>query len=304
MKPTLATDLAGIEMATPVLAAAGCLRSGKELHGLIDLHKIGGIVTTSVTAKPRSGSPTPRVVETPSGILYSIGMQNPGVDEFVKGELQGLLKIGVPVIVSVGGSSVEEYVRVSTSVAHASGVAGLELNLSCSDEDRGGSFAHRPERAAEVTGAVSRLTRLPVFAKLAADSYDVVDIAGSCVHAGASGLTLVTGPLGLSMGLMSMQPQLGGDVGRLSGPAIRPLAVRAVYEVARAMPEVPIMGVGGVMEAPHAIEMLLAGATAIQVGTGMLVNPSAPVDIARGVLKYLRAAGLPDPGAIRGRSVG
>lgn len=304
MKPTLSTDLAGIELATPVVAAAGCLRSGKELQGLVDLRKLGGVVTTTVTANPRAGSPTPRVVETPSGILYSIGMQNPGVDAFVKGELQELLKIGIPVIVSVGGSSVEEFVRVSTAVAHASGVVGLELNLACFDEERGGTFAYRADRAGEVTGAVSRLTRLPVFSKLTADSHDIVDIAGSCVHAGANGLTLVSGPLGMSMGLMSMQPQLGGEVGRLSGPAIRPLAIRAVYEVSRALPEVPIMGVGGVMEATHAIEMMLAGATVVQIGTGMLVDPSAPIDIARGVLKYLRAADLPEPSAIRHRSVG
>lgn len=303
MRPTLATEVGGVMFPTPVLVAAGCLRSPRELHGLVDLHKLGGIVTTSITAAPNAGAPVPRVTETPSGVLSAVGWQNPGVDAFVEHELPALLKIGVPVIVSIAGSSLSEYVRVATAISHAGGVAGLELNLACPDEERGGAiFAHRADRAAEVAGAVSRLTRLPVFAKLSADVYEIVDIAGACAHAGVSGLTLISGPPGMAIGVMSMMPLLGAVVGRLSGPAIRPIAVRAVYEVARALPDVPILGVGGIVEPQHALEMMLAGASAVQVGTAMLVNPTAPVDIAKGLLAYLKAMEMSSPDEIRARA--
>ena len=286
-------------MPTPVLAAAGCLRSPKELHGLVDLHKLGGIVTTSVTLAARAGAPVPRVTETPSGVLSAVGWQNPGVKAFVEHELPALLKTGVPIIVSIAGSSLSEYVQVATALSHAGGIAGLELNLACPDEERGGGiFAHRADRAAEVAGSVSRLTRLPVFAKLSADVYEIADVAGACAHAGVSGVTLISGPLGMAIGVMSMNPQLGATIGRLSGPAIRPIAVRAVYEVARALPDLPIFGVGGIVEPQHALEMMLAGASAVQVGTAMLVNPSAPVDIAKGLLAYLKAMGLSSPAEI------
>lgn len=296
---TLSTDLGGVTFPTPVLVAAGCLRSPKELHGLVDLRKLGGIVTTSITLAPRAGAPVPRVTETPSGVLSAVGWQNPGVEAFIEDELPALQKTGVPIIVSIAGSSVGEYVQVANSLSHAGGIAGLELNLACPDEERGGDvFAHRADRAAEVAGSVSRLTRLPVFAKLSADVYEVAEIAGACVHAGVSGLTLISGPVGMAIGVMSMNPQLGATVGRLSGPAIRPIAVRAVYEVARALPDVPIFGVGGIVEPQHALEMMLAGASAVQVGTAMLVNPTAPVDIAKGLLAYLRAMGLASPAEI------
>jgi dihydroorotate dehydrogenase (NAD+) catalytic subunit len=299
MRPTLNTDFGGVMLPTPVLAAAGCLRSPKELHGLVDLHKLGGIVTTSVTLAARAGAPVPRVTETPSGVLSAVGWQNPGVKAFVEHELPALLKTGVPIIVSIAGSSLSEYVQVATALSHAGGIAGLELNLACPDEERdGGIFAHRADRAAEVAGSVSRLTRLPVFAKLSADVYEIADIAGACAHAGVSGVTLISGPLGMAIGVMSMNPQLGATIGRLSGPAIRPIAVRAVYEVARALPNLPIFGVGGIVEPQHALEMMLAGASAVQVGTAMLVNPSAPVDIAKGLLAYLKAMGLSSPAEI------
>ena len=181
MRPTLATDVGGVVLPTPVMVAAGCLRSPKELHGLVDLHKLGGIVTTSITLAPNAGAPVPRVTETPSGVLSAVGWQNPGVEAFIEHELPALLKIGVPVIVSIAGSSLAEYVRVATALSQAGGLAGLELNLACPDEERGGDiFAHRASRAAEVAGAVARLTRLPVFAKLSADVYEIVEIAGAC----------------------------------------------------------------------------------------------------------------------------
>ena len=303
MKPTLTTDLGGLVLRTPVVVAAGCLRSPREMQGLVDLRKLGGIVTSSVTMQPRAGAPTPRVAETPSGVLSAVGLQNPGAEAFVREELPELLATGVPVVVSIAGSTVEEYVGVASLVSGVGAVAAMEVNLACADDERGGAiFAHRADRAAEVAGAVARASRLPVFAKLCAEVPDLVDVAGACVHAGADGLTLISGVPGMSMGVMTMAPQLGAVTGRVSGPAIRPFAEKAVFEVSRALPEVPIFGVGGISEPQHAIEMMLSGAWAVQVGTAMLVNPTAPIDIARGILRYLRAARMSEPADIRSRA--
>lgn len=305
MRATLATDLAGITLPTPVLAAAGCLRSGRDLHGLVDLHKLGGIVTTSVTLEPRAGAPTPRIAETPSGVLYSVGMQNPGVRAFIEGELAALLKIGVPVIASIAGGSVEEYLKVAGTLSHVAALAGIEVNLAATDPGRRDAvFSERPDRAAEVAGAVARHTRLPVFAKLAAETPDVVDVAGACAHAGVSGVTLLSGVPGLAMSVRSARPQLGTGTGRLGGPAIKPITMRAVYEVSRALPELPIMACGGITTGTDGVEMLMAGAWAVQVGTGMLVDPAAPLEVARGILRYQRAVGLQEPAQIRERARG
>jgi dihydroorotate dehydrogenase (NAD+) catalytic subunit len=301
VKASLSVDLGGLVLRTPVMAAAGCLRDPKDLHGLVDVRKLGGIVTPSISMFPLSGSLTPRVTESASGVLTATGWQNSGVEAFLEHELPAFARTGVPVFVSIAGQSVEEYVRVARSLHGAPGVSALEVNLACSDTERGGGmFAHRADWAAEVVGAVSRLSRFPVFAKLSPDVPDIVDVAGSCVQAGANGLTLINGVPGMGISPRTMKPQLGSLTGILSGPAVKPIAIRAVYLVSRAMPDIPILGVGGIAEAKDAVEMMLAGASAVQVGTSMLVNPSSPVDITKGVLAYLRAVGLSDPAKIRG----
>lgn len=300
LKPTLAVDLAGLTLPTPVLVASGCYGTGRESAGLVDHHRLGGVVSRTITATPRRGKPGPRVVETASGVVTAVGWQNPGVDAFMVEELPKLVRPGLQVLVSVGGGSLEEYVRVAGAVRGAEGVAGLEVSLGGPDEELGLECpAARPERAAEVVGAVARLAAMPVFAKLPAFVSDLRETAHACVRAGAHGITLIDGVPAMAIDTRSLRPALGGVTGFLSGPAIRPIALRAVHEVARALPEVPIMGVGGVAAADDAVQLLLAGAWAVQVGTAALVDPAAPVDIAQGIHAYLKAKGLASPADLR-----
>jgi len=300
MKPILDVDLGGIALRSPVMAASGCLRSIRDVHGLVDVRRLGGIASISVTLQPVPGSPGPRVAETPSGLLHATGHQNPGLDVFLEEELPVLARTGVPVFASVGGGSLEEYLRVGTALAEAPGVVALEINLACPNAERGGVlFAHRPDHAAEVVGALARSTRLPVFAKLSGDVADIVDVAGACIQAGARGLTLIGAIPGMAIAPEIRAPRLGAVTGFVSGPAIRPMALRAVFLVSRAFPDVPIIGVGGVSDAASAVEVLLAGAWAVQVGTAMLVDPDAPLEITKGILGYLRQHRVADPSQLR-----
>ncbi len=303
MNQTLTVDLGGgLALPHPVLAASGCLGTGRDVPGLIDLHRFGGIVTRSLTIAPSKGAPTPRGAETPSGFLSSVGLQNPGVEEFVAEDLPKLLKSQVPVIASIAGSTPDEYVRVASHLHLQPGVLALEINLSASDEERHGDpfYAH-PERMNEIVGSVARHSRVPVFAKLPPLLPDLVAVARACVRSGAHGLTLIDAVPGLAVDAERLRPRLAAPIGGLSGPAIKPIALAAVYRVARALPQVPIMGVGGIWTGEDAVEFLLAGAWAVQVGTALLVNPSAAEEVARGILAYLRAKGIASPGDLRGR---
>jgi dihydroorotate dehydrogenase (NAD+) catalytic subunit len=303
VKPKLVVDLgAGLALAHPVLAAAGCLGTGRDVPGLVDLHRLGGVVTRSITLAPTKGAATPRVAETPSGLLSSIGLQNPGVDEFVALDLPKLTRAQIPVIASVAGSTPDEYLRVASHLHLRPGIVALEVNLSAPDEERHGDpFYARLERMNEVVGSVARLSRVPVFVKLPPLLPDLVGTARACVRAGAHGLTLVDVVPGLAVDAARLRPKLATPVGGLSGPAIKPIALAAVFRVARALPAVPIMGVGGIATGEDAVEFLLAGAWAVQVGTALLVNPSAPVEIARGILEYLQGKGIGSPADLRGR---
>ena len=301
-RTSLAVDLGDLRLPTPVLAASGCFNTGREMSALVDLKRMGGIVTKSVTLGPRKGLPVPRMAETPSGMLNAIGLQNAGVDEFMGKEAPWIAQAGVPVLVSVAGTSVEEYTRVTVMVREIPGVVGIEANISCPNvERRGEVFACFPDQAAEVVGAMSRLTRLPIFAKLTADVTNIVEVAEACIRAGAHGLTLINTLLGMSIDIETFQPTLGAITGGLSGPAIRPVAVRCVHQVSRALPGVPIMGVGGVASAADAVQMLLAGASAVQVGTANFYEPDATVTIAEGIGAYLVRRGLSSPGEIVGK---
>ena len=301
---TLAVDLNGVRLPTPVLGASGCFGSGRELAEVMDIRKVGGIVTKSVTARPVKGMPTPRMVETPSGMLNSIGLQNPGIKEFMHKEGAFLGRVGVPVIVSIAGKSVEEYVQVAAEVHKMKGVVAIEANISCPNvERRNQVFACHPDSAGEVIGAVARLSRLPVFAKLTPDVTDIVEVAGACVRAGAHGLSLINTLLGMAIDLDTFTPKLGGVTGGLSGPAIRPVAVRAVYQVAQAFPEVPILGMGGIRSAADAIEFLLAGAWAVEIGTANFFDPNVTIDVANGIGEFLAERGLRSPADLRGRAV-
>jgi dihydroorotate dehydrogenase (NAD+) catalytic subunit len=301
---SLRTTVAGIEFPTPVLVASGTFGSGVDLSQLLDLRKVGGIVTKSVTPQPVRGLPTPRMVETPSGMLNAIGLQNPGVEAFVEKDGPFIAQAGVPVIVSIAGKSVQEYAEVAVRVSKIPNVMGIEANISCPNvERRNQVFACDPQAAGEVIATVTRMTHLPVFAKLTADVTDIVEVAQSCVRAGAHGLSLINTLLGMAIDVETFRPRLGGVTGGLSGPAIRAVAVRCVFQVARALPEVPILGIGGITDVDGAVEFLLAGATAVQVGTANFYDPHAAIDIAEGVGAFLARRGMSTPRDLQGRVV-
>jgi dihydroorotate dehydrogenase (NAD+) catalytic subunit len=286
--PSLEVDLCGVGLPTPVLAASGCFGFGREMSAFLDLAQVGAVVTKSVSLEPRRGRPTPRMAETPSGMLNAIGLQNPGVEAFCQGDLQLLAEAGARVVVSVVGRNAREFARVADRLAGEPAVHLIEVNLSCPNVDsRGEVFATRPRMAATVVRAVKRVARQPVLAKLTADVTDLVAVARAVMDAGADGLTLINTLLGMAVDVHRRRPKLAAVTGGLSGPAIRPVAVRCVWQVARAMPEVPIVGVGGVVTGEDAAELLLAGATAVQVGTANFVNPCATAEVAEGLRAYL-----------------
>ena len=302
VKQSVAVDLNGLRFPHPVLAASGCLGMGRDVPSLVDLHRLGGVVTRSLTFAPSKGAPTPRAAETASGLVTAIGLQNPGVEGFFAEDLPRLTKSQVPVIASVAGATLEEYIRVASALHREPGVVALEIYLSGPDDERGGlPFYARPERISEVVGAICRLSVVPVFVKLPPLVPDLVETAQQCVRLGAHGLTLIDGVPGLAVDAERLRAKLAAPVGGLSGPAIKPIALAAVYQVARALPDVPIMGVGGIATGADAVEFLLAGAWAVQVGTALLVDPGAPVEIARGIVAYLKAKGIAAPSDLRGR---
>jgi len=301
-EPSLAVDLKGVAFPTPVLAASGCFNSGKEMAELVDLGRVGGIVTKSLTLHPTKGLPVPRMAETASGMLNAIGLQNPGVDEFLNKDGPFISTLPVPVVISVAGRSVEEFAQVTLRVRDLPNVVAIEANISCPNvERRNQVFACHPTDAAEVVGAMSRLTTVPVFAKLTADVTNIVDVAEACVRAGAHGLSLVNTLLGMAIDVDTFRPALGAVTGGLSGPAMRPVAIRCVYQVARALPGVPIMGIGGITSARDAVEFLLAGAWGVQVGTASFFNPSAITQITRGIGDFLARRGLVSPSDLTGK---
>ena len=302
MKRSLAVDLDGVHLPSPVVAASGCLGTGRELGALVAVDRLGAVVTRSLTYMPNRGAPTPRVAETASGVVTAVGLQNPGVREFLEEDLPRLARAGIPIIASVAGSTLEEYLSVTTALHVRPGIVALEVHVSGPDAERGGQpFYARIERLTEIVGSVSRLSHVPVFAKLPALLPDLVDAAHACVRVGAHGLTLIDGLPGMAIDAARLRAPLSSGVGSLSGPAIKPVALAAVYRVARAMPNVPIMGVGGIASADDAVEFLLAGAWAIQLGTVLLVNPDAPVEVTRGLGAYLDDKRVASPADLRGR---
>jgi dihydroorotate dehydrogenase (NAD+) catalytic subunit len=303
MKQTLVVDLgAGLVLATPVIVAAGCAGTGRELAALVDLKRVGGIVSRSITLEPRKGSPPPRIAETPSGTVWSTGLQNPGVAAFVQDELPRLARGGPPVIVSIAGGSLEEYVRLIGALQTRPEVAAVEIHLSGRDDElRREVLGEHVDRTSEVVGAVARMSLVPVFAKIPMAATHLPELARAAVRAGAHGLTIGGPPLALGVRSSDLRPALGGVTGWMSGPALKPLALRAVFEASRVVPDAPILAVGGVRTAEDAVEMLLAGASAVQVGTAVLVDPAAPVEIARGIAAYLKAKGVTSPLDLRAR---
>lgn len=301
-RPDLSVDLAGIRLRTPVVSASGCFASGKEATEFFDLRTMGAVVVKSMTLEPWSGKPTPRMAETPSGMLNAIGLQNKGVDHFIAVDLPWLRRMRVPVIASIAGNTVGEYQQVAQKLRGAQGVVGVEVNISCPNlEDRNNMFAHDAKATAAVMSNVRRALEIPIFAKLSPNVTSITQIAGAALDNGANGLSLVNTLVGMAIDIETRTPKLAGVVGGLSGPAIRPVAVRAVYEVARAFPSVPIIGMGGIMDERDAIELILAGATAVALGTAIFVNPRAPAEVVDGLERYLVEHGIRSISQLRGQ---
>lgn len=284
----LSTTLAGVALPNPVLTASGCAAAGRELDQFFDVTELGAIVTKSIMLAPRSGRATPRMVETPSGMLNSIGLQGPGIEAFLEHDLPWLAARGARAVVSIAGGRAEDFAELTRRLHGAPGLALLEVNISCPNvEDRGQVFACDPAAAARVLAAVRAADPgVPVLAKLSPDVTDIAAVARACVEAGADGLSLVNTLLGMAIDTRAFRPVLGGVTGGLSGPAIRPVAVRCVWQVHQALPDVPLLGTGGVRTAEDALELVLAGASAVSVGTTVFGDPTAPVRI----LAELRAA--------------
>jgi dihydroorotate dehydrogenase (NAD+) catalytic subunit len=297
MKVNMAVDLGGLVLTNPVLTASGCAASGRELDRIFDITTLGAMITKSIMLEPRQGRPTPRMAETPSGMLNSIGLQGPGIDRFINEDLVWLAERGVPTIASIAGTHVHEYAELTRRLRSAPGVVALEVNISCPNhDDRDHVFACYPEPAAKVIEAVRRSAPfdLPIFAKLSPDVTDIVEIAHAVVDAGADGLTLINTVLGLAIDPKTLRPVLSAVTGGLSGPAIRPIALRCIHQVRSALPKIPIIGVGGVTSGQDALTFLAAGANAISVGTWVFSDPNAPARVSQELAQELKARGVSD----------
>ena len=291
----MSTTLGNAWFPTPIFTASGCASSGKELAQFFPLNQIGAVVTKSVMSKPRHGRPTPRMAETPSGMLNSIGLQGPGIDAFLANDVPWLLEQKARVVVSIAGETVEEYATLARKLRSISGISAVEVNISCPNvENRGLVFACDPESSRRVIDGVRKTIggELPIIAKLSPDVTDLPAIARGVVDAGADGLALINTVLGMVINIDSMKPHLGGKTGGLSGPAIKPVAVRAIYQVHAVLPKVPILGMGGVASGRDALELILAGASGVSVGTASFGNPSALIDIQNELRDLLAARGF------------
>jgi dihydroorotate dehydrogenase (NAD+) catalytic subunit len=307
MPADMRARLGQLELPNPVLAAAGCAGAGRELAQFIDVARVGAIISKSIMTEPRTGNPAPRLAETPSGLLNSVGLQGPGIDAFLQRDLPWLLSHGARAVVSIAGQTVREYGALAARLSDAAGVSAVEINLSCPNaEEAGRLFALDPATAGSVVAAVRASLRhdIPVFAKLSPDVTDIVAVAEACVGGGADGLSLINVVLGMAIDPGTMRPALAGAYGGLSGPAVRPVAVRCVWQVAEAFPGVPIIGTGGVRTGRDALELLLAGASLVGVGTAIVHDPSACSRVARELEEELAAIGADRVADVIGRAHG
>ena len=271
----LEVNLAGISMRNPIMPASGCFGFGKEYAKFYDLEKLGAIAVKATTWEERMGNPTPRVAETPGGMLNAIGLQNPGLDKVISEELPWLERYRTPIIVNVAGTTTEDYVEVARQVSKVSNVAALELNISCPNVKCGGiTFGTDPVIAAELTREIKKVSKVPVFVKLSPNVTDIVSIAKAVEEAGADGLCMINTLLGMRIDLRTRKPILANQVGGLSGPAIKPVAIRMIWQVSQQV-NIPIIGMGGIVSAEDVIEYFLAGASAVAVGTANFVDPYA-----------------------------
>src|SRR5512143_1974509 len=286
-RPDLSIDFAGIRLKNPVLTASGTFGYGEEFAEFVDLNRLGGVIVKGISLKPIQGNPPPRIWETPSGMLNAIGLENPGVDAFLRDKLPFLRRFDTAVIVNIFGYSMEDYVGVAERLDGVPGVDGLEVNISCPNVKAGGiAFGSDVQASRALLSAVRRATKLPVIAKLSPNVTDVTGFAAAARDAGCDGLSLINTLLGMAIDVRCRRPRIANCTGGLSGPAIRPVAVRMVWQAAKAVP-LPIIGMGGIVTGEDALEFILAGASAVAVGTANFINPRATLDVLSGIEAFL-----------------
>ncbi len=286
-KKRLAVTVAGIRLKNPVMTASGTFGYGSEFAPYTDLERLGAIIVKGLSLKPRQGNPSPRIVETPCGMLNAIGLQNVGVDAFISEKLPPLRKLKTPIIANIFGETVDDYMEVARRLDNAKGVAGVEVNISCPNVKKGGIvFGTDPNEAAKVISAVRKSTRLPVVAKLSPNVTDICVMARAVEDAGADAISLINTITGMAVDVERRRPVLATITGGLSGPAIRPVAVRMVWQARKAV-KVPLIGIGGIMTARDALEFIIAGASAVQVGTASFIDPDSAVKVADGIEEYI-----------------
>jgi dihydroorotate dehydrogenase (NAD+) catalytic subunit len=288
----LATGVGDLALANPVLTASGTYGFGREYAPLVPPAALGAITTKCVTLEVRQGNPSPRVTETPAGMLNSIGLQNPGVDEFLRSELPWLRESNATVVVNIAAATVSDYARLTARLADAEGIGGLEINVSCPNVEREGmAFGVSPTATAAVIAAVRRETSLPVICKLTPNVTDIAEIAMAAEAAGADAISLINTLLGMVIDVETRRPVIANTFAGLSGPAIRPVAVRMVWQVRQAV-RVPVIGMGGIASATDALEFILAGASAVAVGSACFANPLLPLEVIAGIGEYLERCNL------------
>ncbi len=287
MSPRLSTTLCGVPLKTPVLAASGTFAYGVEFKDLVDLCEVGGVVVKGLSREPMDGNPPPRVWETQAGMMNSIGLQNIGVGAFLRDKLPQLRTLGTQVFANVFGDRVEDYAEVARALEDAEGLAGYELNVSCPNTSEGGMFfSSDPGLLAEVVGAVRKIARRPLIVKLSPNVARIEPLALAAQDAGADAVSLVNTFVALAIDPVARRPRIGAGFGGLSGPAIKPIALRMVYEAAQAV-KIPVLGLGGIATGTDAAEFLIAGASAVEVGTANFWDPQAPVRIAHELDRFM-----------------
>jgi dihydroorotate dehydrogenase (NAD+) catalytic subunit len=280
------TPLAGLNLRNPLITSSGTYGFGDEYKDYCPVEALGAITVKGITPEPRLGNALPRITETPAGMLNAVGLENPGLEEFLGSYVPRLQKLQTAIIVNISGFSVEDYILMASSLQSDSGMAALEVNISCPNVKHGGMhFGTDPRSAEQVIAAVKKETDLPVIAKLSPNVTDIAEMARAVAAGGADAVSLINTLLGMSIDIDKRRPALANTFGGLSGPAIRPVAVRMVWQVAQAV-KIPIIGMGGIITWHDAVEFLLAGASAVSIGTGNFVNPKAPLDILAGIEQY------------------
>ena len=299
----LTTQIGDLSLRNPVLTASGTFGYGEEIADLVDLGRLGAIVCKTVTRRPREGNPPPRTCETAAGMLNAIGLQNVGIEAFVRDKMTFLRECGTPVVVNVAGESVEDFAFLCRNLSEVKGVSAIELNISCPNVAHGLDFATDPAITEDVVSHARKATSLPLWVKLSPNVTSIAHIARAAEQGGADALCVANTFVGMAIDITSRQPRLSKGTGGLSGPAIKPLTLRAVWQCAGAV-KLPIIGIGGIATAADAIEFMLAGATAVQVGTATFVRPQAATDVAQGITDYLSKNSMSSPAELVGLARG